>query len=558
MSALDIQFTRRTDLLAARLQSQLLPDLGYRDRLSSLDQTEENYRYCYPPTGYERSISAIARDMIDRRREKMTLDAVEDLIIHLDGLREERKAILLVSEGWLLYRENRALAEIARPQIPGIGTGPTGQIGTSDRNNPYGARQSECDRDRLMLANLDNDRRFRDLLDQANRANASFYTIDPAGLRVFDADVGPEPAPPLEVDSAMLRQRIDTLRVAAENTDGVAVVNSNDIDGGLKRVVADLTSYYLFGYSSTNTKLDGRFRSIKVRVKRPGVDVRARRGYRAPTEAEVAARASVAAAPIISEDEAALNRAVTSLEAVRANAPFRLQVSPGWWTPPGPALPGKAPGAEPALWIYGEIETKRPGGDDWSQGGQAEVSILSDKGDTVTTYRVPIAAGASTFVTRFPRSEEDVWLDPGSYAVRVRVKPSTGGLSTLDTARFDVPKTPAAGSFALGLPVYARRGQATGNVEVMTADLRYRRVERIAVEISATLAPDSVTGELLDRKGKPIALPVTASTVQKDAVVWVRGDMPLASLAPGDYVLRLTATKGTEKKQVLAPFRIVP
>jgi hypothetical protein len=69
-----------------------------------------------------------------------------------------------------------------------------------------------------------------------------------------------------------------SLRMLADATDGLAIVGSNDIAGGLKRVVADLTSYYLLGYYS-NAKLDGKFHSITVRVKRPGVQVRARRGY---------------------------------------------------------------------------------------------------------------------------------------------------------------------------------------------------------------------------------------------------------------------------------------
>ena len=56
------------------------------------------------------------------------------------------------------------------------------------------------------------------------------------------------------------------------------------------KVLEDLRRRYVLGYTSTNSKLDGTFRAIKVRSKRPGVEIRARRGYRAATEAEVAAR----------------------------------------------------------------------------------------------------------------------------------------------------------------------------------------------------------------------------------------------------------------------------
>jgi hypothetical protein len=54
-------------------------------------------------------------------------------------------------------------------------------------------------------------------------------------------------------------------------------------------MMADAGSYYLMQYYSTNAKLDGRFRRVSVRVKRPGIQVRARPGYLAPTEAEAGA-----------------------------------------------------------------------------------------------------------------------------------------------------------------------------------------------------------------------------------------------------------------------------
>src|SRR4029078_2149571 len=100
---------------------------------------------------------------------------------------------------------------------------------------------------------------------------------------------------PLEVDLARLRARTEMLRTLADGTDGVAVVNTNDLGGAMKRIVDDLSNYYLLGYYSTG-RLDGRFHPISVRVKRPGVRVRARRGYLAATPAAMNRTSTAAAA----------------------------------------------------------------------------------------------------------------------------------------------------------------------------------------------------------------------------------------------------------------------
>ena len=77
------------------------------------------------------------------------------------------------------------------------------------------------------------------------------------------------------------------MRTLAEGTDGVAILSTNDLNKGFARMLDDMSSYYLLGYNATNTKSDGRFRSITVRVKQPGVVVRARKGYRASSPGEV-------------------------------------------------------------------------------------------------------------------------------------------------------------------------------------------------------------------------------------------------------------------------------
>ena len=68
----------------------------------------------------------------------------------------------------------------------------------------------------------------------------------------------------------MLRDRQSALRDLASATDGLAIMNTNDLDAGLRRVTDDLSSYYLLGYYSTG-KPDGKFHAIRVRVKRAGV-----------------------------------------------------------------------------------------------------------------------------------------------------------------------------------------------------------------------------------------------------------------------------------------------
>src|SRR5207237_6562830 len=134
-----------------------------------------------------------------------------------------------------------------------------------------GPNPDSCETDRSTLAYMDDDSSFRLLLDEANAANTSFYPIDPRGLTVFDESIGkpvtgftpagtPTIVPP-SVDASRLRARLDSLQTLAGATDGMAIVNTNNLAAGLKRVADDLSSYYLIGYYSSG-KLDGKFHPI--------------------------------------------------------------------------------------------------------------------------------------------------------------------------------------------------------------------------------------------------------------------------------------------------------
>jgi hypothetical protein len=70
-----------------------------------------------------------------------------------------------------------------------------------------------------------------------------------------------------------------SLGILAEQTGGLLINNTNDLENGIGRINEDRRNYYLLSYSSTNPTLDGKFHRISVKVKRAGMYVRNRTGY---------------------------------------------------------------------------------------------------------------------------------------------------------------------------------------------------------------------------------------------------------------------------------------
>ena len=133
--------------------------------------------------------------------------------------------------------------------------------------------------------------KMRDVIAAATRSDVSIYSIDPRGLTMLgDEAIGvsggfpDDPSLNLSMQSFQdsLRLAQNSLRSLSEETGGFAAVSSNDFTKAFSRVVKDNSAYYVLGYYPGNDCRDGRFRHIEVRVKRPGLDVRYRRGYTAP------------------------------------------------------------------------------------------------------------------------------------------------------------------------------------------------------------------------------------------------------------------------------------
>lgn len=131
----------------------------------------------------------------------------------------------------------------------------------------------------------------RDAISAAMRANVSIYGIDPRGLTGSgDDDITVSDYPDnnkygvgRKLFETELQMSQDSLRTISDETGGFATVNLNNLGTSFERIVADQSSYYVLAYAPT-IKPDGKFHRVEVRVNRPGLTVRARRGYIFPRE----------------------------------------------------------------------------------------------------------------------------------------------------------------------------------------------------------------------------------------------------------------------------------
>ena len=220
---------------------------GQKLRSATLDKIDDYYMQ------RETNPGAAPRDLSEAERAfkaRNTLSTLRQVADYLAGVRGRRKAVVYFSEG-IDY----------------------------DIDNTIGNRYASDLRDEMLAA-----------IAAATRANVSFYGVDPRGLSGL-SDEGIEITaipndPTLGLGYASLsdelRRSQDSLRTISEETGGFAAVNRNDFREAFGHIIQDNSGYYLLGYYSNDTRRDGRFRRIQVRVKRPGLTVRARKGYTAP------------------------------------------------------------------------------------------------------------------------------------------------------------------------------------------------------------------------------------------------------------------------------------
>jgi VWFA-related protein len=540
MSGADISFSTSTAPILAYLDANPVWGVADESPGTETDDVERDLQSCFVN-------NPAWIPLRSRLREQKSIQALRGLVSYLDGLRESRKAVIAVTMGWRLFRENetRLTDDGNRNRIRGldpVSVGPRGGLGTEDRSRLGGTSRGTCDGARLEAAMGNSQQLFQDLIGEANRSSTSFYTVDAAGLRT---ETRPHTATPLEAavearnrERVPYSTRLDSIRTLGDSTNGMAIVDSNDVGGGMRRAAADFNSFYLLGYVSSNSKPDGRYRKIKVTVKRPGVQVRAREGYlaRRPDDRPPATTSTGTASPggpTASPEAVQLAAALGRLAPVRPGVPLVVSAAAG-------AVPG---GTARAIRVTAELDPAIAATPEWADGGEAQAFVRNAKGDTITTGKAALSKGARTVEIDVPIVEGMA----GDVKVQVRLT-GTGPLARYtDTTNVALDAMPAG----WGAPRLSRRGPSTGVAWVATADPRFRRQERLRVSVGVGAEAGAVTGTLLDRQGRAMNVPVRIDRADPVALV---AELALAPLAAGDYVLAL----GGGPTRLLVPLRIVP
>jgi len=200
-----------------------------------------------------------------RYRAHVAFGTAFDMLRQLEKITNRRKAVVWVSNGY----DFNPFAESRLGEDPVFG----GRFG---QTREQGQQMNQQYNQGQQFADADLARELAEVTRTANRANATLYTIDPRGL-VAGADLD-EQMDPVEYGN-YVRKTQDSLRVLADETGGLAVVNQNDFTKALKRIDAETSDYYVLGYYSTNPDPLKRTRKVEVKVTKPGLNVISRTSY---------------------------------------------------------------------------------------------------------------------------------------------------------------------------------------------------------------------------------------------------------------------------------------
>ena len=364
-----------------------------------------------------------------------------------------------------------------------------------------------------------NDQLMREIDEAANRGNVTIHVIDPRPLGSvgFGGDT--------------------VLRRLAADTGGRAILNTNNPIEQLQGVLADASAYYLVGYTPTRRTNDGKFHEIKVRVKRRGVRVTARRGYWSASEKELTAAAEAAATPAnvalttaLSALSDSINTRAVAIWTGFAKADAKLTRVTFTWEP------NATPSAD------------KP--------ARLEIQPVDDAGKELMPAQVIGGApGELPLVARFD-------LTGGRHRLRFTSMTAAGEVIDRWVQTQNVPDYSkqllvlATPKILRGRNMVEFRAIESNPQASPTASTRFGATDRVLVEIEYQALggqTPEIKVDLLNAKGDLLrTLPTSPPADGR-----LRMPLPINSLANSTYVLRIEAVAGEQTAEQWVAFRVV-
>jgi VWFA-related protein len=354
-----------------------------------------------------------------------------------------------------------------------------------------------------------------DLIRTANDNNTAIYTVDPRGLQASPGFGG----------------GMSSLLAALADSTGAESIVSNDIATSLRQIVTTASAFYLLGYSPKGNELDGKFREIKVRVKQAGVQVRARNGYWAPRAAEIDRARAIAAA-------AALPSTVSL--AFKELTPDNSRRPADFWIGMAPA----GSGADLRIaW------SPRNGIEGRSAASSVSVTATTAEGEKL--FGGSVETGGTTF--RAPA---------GSVKIDLTTRDGAGEVIDREERTLTVP-SPDTTILALSTPVLCRarnnsefRALVSNPQPPAFAGRDFSRNDRLMIRVvpfGSSSTDAEISAQLLGPRGTTLVeLPI--HPVASGAGYQI--DLPLTSLASGEFLVAIVARSTTERVETLVPLRI--
>ncbi len=437
---------------------------------------------------------------------------------------------------------------------------------------------------------------YQYMIGMANRANITFYTVDPKGLVTFSqndsgrgqigdaagetrnlsmssgvGEVTQSQAQAQETAENGLRSNPEEwLRDLARQTGGVAIAETNDYKAPLRIVMDEVRTYYEAAYDPNITTYDGKFRKITVKVDRPGIEVHSRSGYFALPQLGGGQQVYAYEVPLLN-----------ALSAAQAPTEVAFTAGADRFSERGPKIEYEVTIEAP---LKGLTFEKQPDGKTAVVDAPMLAVVKDSSGNIVSKFSQPFAVTVdASKVDQYQQGDLiktfKAELDPGTYTLEAVVMDKKGNKIGVSKSTLTVPapnpklavsdlvivhKTDQVKDIVPGDPFYypAGQGYPAGKVTPTLDDKLQGGPGHILPfyfnvypDPSVKDAPQATMGFYKDGQylgSAPIALPAASADGRIAYVAALPGD----SFKPGSYQIKLDVTQGSATAEQAVDFQV--